>query len=253
MITIISSTKSLDFEKEIFIDESTEPMFVDATRKLVNILKKYTVDEIAEMMKISSKLAETNYNRFQCFYEDNINTRQAFWAFSGEVYKAINPFGYEKWDIEFAQEHIRILSGLFGVLRPLDKIKEYRLEMATKLRCLPEEDLYKFWTEKITENLINEVNYRADNIILNLASLEYSKVVNRNKLGDIKVYDVEFKENREGKFKVIGTYAKRARGLMVTYIVKNNINSIEDVKSFKDEGYAYNEELSSTAKLVFTR
>ncbi len=253
MISIISSTKSLDFKKEIFIDESTEPIFMEEVKALVNIIKDYTVDELGKRMKISAKLAMVNYDRFQCFHEEYINTKQALVAFNGEVYKAIDTTTYSKSDITFAQEHIRIISGLFGVLRPLDMIKEYRLEMATKLKGLPEEDLYKFWTEKITQNIVNDLNLREDAVILNLASLEYSKVIDRNKLGNIKIYDVEFKENRDGKYKIIGTYAKRARGLMVTYIVKNKIEDIEEVKNFKEECYEYNKELSSATKLVFTR
>ncbi|GAA0776473.1 peroxide stress protein YaaA [Clostridium subterminale] len=253
MITIISSTKSLDFEKEIFIDESTEPVFMDEVRELVGIIKNYNVEEIAKRMKISNKLSKINYNRFQSFYDQQVNTRQAIFAFSGEVYRAINPFEYDGSNLEFAQKHIRILSGLFGVLRPLDNIKEYRLEMATKLRGIPEEDLYKFWTKKITQNIVNDLNLKENSTILNLASLEYSKSIDKSKLGTINVYDVEFKENREGKYRIIGTYAKRARGLMVTYIVKNNIHTIEDLKNFKEEGYCYNKELSGNTKLVFTR
>lgn len=253
MIAIISSTKSLDFEKKLLIEEITEPIFTEEVNALVNVIKEYTVDEIAKMMKISDKLAEVNYDRFKYFYEENINARQALFAFSGEVYRAINPFTYEEEDINFAQEHIRILSGLFGMLRPLDKIKEYRLEMATKIKDIPENNLYNFWTDKITEKLVSELKHRKEKTILNLASLEYSKVINRNKLENIEVYDVEFKEDREGKFKVIGTYAKRARGLMVTYVVKKKINCIEEVKGFNEEGYKYNEELSTTNKLIFTR
>ena len=253
MITIISSTKSLDFEKEIFIDESTEPVFMDEVRELIDIIKNYNVEEIAKRMKISNKLSKVNYNRFQCFYDQEVNTRQAIFAFSGEVYRAINPFEYDRSNIEFAQKHIRILSGLYGVLRPLDNIKEYRLEMATKLRGIPEEDLYKFWTKKITQNIVNDLNLKEDKTILNLASLEYSKSIDKGKLGTINVYDVEFKENRDGKYKIIGTYAKRARGLMATYIVKNNIDTIEELKNFKEEGYCYNKELSGSTKLVFTR
>lgn len=253
MITIISSAKSLDFEKEIFIDESTEPVFMNEVRELVDIIKNYNEEEIAKIMKISNKLSKVNYNRFQCFYDQQVNTRQAIFGFSGEVYRAINPFEYDRSNIEFAQKHIRILSGLFGVLRPLDNIKEYRLEMATKLRGIPEEDLYKFWTKKITQNIVHDLNLKEDKTILNLASLEYSKSIDKSKLDTINVYDVEFKENIEGKYKIIGTYTKRARGLMVTYIVKNNIDNIEDLKNFKEEGYCYNKEISSNTKLVFTR
>ena len=253
MITIISSTKSLDFEKEIFIDESTEPVFMDEVRELIDIIKNYNVEEIAKRMKISNKLSKVNYNRFQCFFDQQVNTRQAIFVFSGEVYRSINPFEYDRSNIEFAQKHIRILSGLYGVLRPLDNIKEYRLEMATKLRGIPEEDLYKFWTKKITQNIVNDLNLKEDRTILNLASLEYSKSIDKGKLGTINVYDVEFKENRDGKYKIIGTYAKRARGLMATYIVKNNIDTIEELKNFKEEGYCYNKELSGSTKLVFTR
>lgn len=253
MITIISSTKSLDLEREFNISEATEPLFLGEADSLVEILKGYTEEELAKIMKISDKLAKVNYQRYKEFHNEDKMKRQALFAFSGDVYKSMNPFDYSKEQVEFAQEHLRILSGLYGVLRPLDAIKEYRLEMAVKLEGSEAKDLYAYWTEKITDSILNSINSHKEKIILNLASLEYSKTIDRSKLKDVLIYDVEFKENRQGKYKVIGTYAKKARGTMVSYIVKNGIDSIAQVKEFKEEGYSFNEELSTENNLVFTR
>lgn len=253
MITIISSTKSLDLEREVNISEATEPLFLQEVDSLVEILKGYTEEELAKIMKISDKLAKVNYHRYKEFHNADKIKRQALFAFSGDVYKSMNTFDYSKEQVEFAQEHLRILSGLYGVLRPLDAIKEYRLEMAVKLEGSEAKDLYAYWTEKITNNILQSINSHKEKIILNLASLEYSKTIDRRKLNHVLIYDVEFKENRQGKYKVIGTYAKKARGTMVSYIVKNGIDSIAQVKEFKEEGYSFNEELSTENNLVFTR
>lgn len=253
MITIISSTKSLDLEKEILINKRTMPVFSKEASYLASILKDYTIGDIARVMKVSDKLAEVNHCRYKVFNEGKLNSRQSLFAFSGDVYKSMNPFDYTEVEVEFAQSHMRILSGLFGVLRPLDMIKEYRLEMATKIESLEEKDLYEFWKSKITTNLMDELKESKEKVILNLASLEYSKVIDRGSLKDIKIYDIEFRECRQGKYKVIGTYAKKARGTMVTYIIKNSIDKIDNVKSFKEDGYNYSEELSNESTLVFVR
>lgn len=253
MITIISSTKSLDLGREFEKSESTKPEFLKEVSHLVDILKGYNEEELAKLMKVSSKLAKVNYDRYKEFHHEKTLSNQAIFSFSGDVYKSMDPFDYSREQIEFAQEHLRILSGLYGVLRPLDLINEYRLEMATKLEGSEAKDLYDYWREKITDNILKEVNIHNEKIVLNLASLEYSKAIDRGKLNNITIYDVEFKENRQGQYKVVGTYAKRARGTMVSYIVKNRIDSIVGIKAFNEDGYSFNEELSTKTNIVFTR
>lgn len=253
MITIISSTKSLDMQREYRINKATEPVFLEEAMELAEILKTYSQEELMKIMKISEKLAEINYDRYMNFHKVEGISKEALFSFSGDVYKSMNPFDYSEEQVEFAQDHLRILSGLYGVLKPLDKIKEYRLEMATKVKSARNKDLYSYWTEKITDNILEDVSKQEKKVILNLASLEYSKTLDRNKLKDIEIFDVEFKENRSGQFKVIGTYAKRARGAMVSYIIKNGIDSIEEVKKFNEDGYVFNEELSVENNIVFTR
>lgn len=253
MITIISSTKSLDMQKAYKINEATEPVFLAEAMELAELLKNYSQEELMKLMKISEKLAEVNYDRYMNFHKDEVVSKEALFSFSGDVYKAMNPFDYSEEQVEFAQNHLRILSGLYGVLKPLDKIKEYRLEMATKVENANHKDLYSFWTEKITNSILKEVSGQERKVILNLASLEYSKILDRAKLKGIEIFDVEFKENRNGQFKIVGTYAKKARGTMVSYIIKNKIDSIEDVKKFKEDGYVFNEAVSTENNIVFTR
>lgn len=253
MITVISSTKSLHLEREFNMNLETQPLFLKEVDELIDILKGYNEEELAKIMKMSEKLAEVNFKRYRDFSDEKTISRQALFSFSGDVYKSINPFNYTQNEIEFAQEHLRILSGLYGVLRPLDKIKEYRLEMATKLDGSCIKDLYSYWTEKITENIFSEVKKHNEKVILNLASLEYSKTIDRKSLEDILIYDVEFKENRNGQYKIVGTYAKKARGMMVSYIITNGIDNIEAVKGFNEDGYKFNEDLSTKYKFIFTR
>lgn len=253
MITIISSTKSIDMQREYLVEKSTEPVFVDEANGLVEIVNTYSEEDLMSIMKISDKLAKVNHGRYTGFFSETTPRKEALFSFSGDVYKSMAPFEYTEKQVEFAQKHLRILSGLYGVLKPLDKIKEYRLEMATKLKGSTAEDLYEYWTKKITENILGDVNEHDSRVILNLASLEYSKTIERDALKNIEIVDVEFKENRNGQFKIIGTYAKKARGTMVSYIVKNEVDSIEGVKNFNEDGYVYNEKLSTKNNLVFTR
>lgn len=254
MITIISSTKSLDLDRKVqeFYDE-TEPVFLKEVDELVKILRNYGEEDLGKLMKVSDKLAKINHERYMNFHTQDVASKVAIFSFSGDVYKSMDPFQFSSEEIDFAQNHLRILSGLYGVLKPLDRIKEYRLEMATKLNIGEFKDLYGYWTNKITNSILSEVNSHKEKVILNLASLEYSKTIDRNKLKDIEVFDVEFKEKREGKFKIIGTYAKKARGAMVSYIIREAIDSIEGVKRFQQDGYIFNEELSTENNLVFTR
>ena len=177
MITVISSTKSLDLERELNVNLETQPIFLKEVDELIDILKEYNEKELAKIMKMSGKLADVNFKRYRDFLDAKTISKQALFSFSGDVYKSINPFDYTQSQIEFSQKHLRILSGLYGVLRPLDKIKEYRLEMATKLDGSNIKDLYSYWTEKVTKNILSDVRNHDEKIILNLASLEYSKTI----------------------------------------------------------------------------
>lgn len=254
MITIISPAKSLDFEREPLTSKYTMPEFLDDTFLLIDILKEYSPEDISSLMKISPKLGELNFYRYQNFNNDfKKDTKQALFAFNGDVYKGIDAYSYNVEDINFAQNHLRILSGLFGILKPLDLIKEYRLEMGIKLKNSKGKDLYSFWGNKITRKIEEDIMSSKENAILNLASEEYSKVINRDILKNSKVYDVVFKEKKNGVYKIIAIYAKKARGTMASYIIKNKIDSIEEVKNFDEDGYEYREDLSSESTLVFTR
>ncbi|CAM2964408.1 peroxide stress protein YaaA [Hathewaya histolytica] len=254
MITIISPAKSLDFERESLTSKYTMPEFLDDTFLLIDILKEYSPEDISSLMKISPKLGELNFYRYQNFNNDfKKDTKQALFAFNGDVYKGIDAYSYNVEDINFAQNHLRILSGLFGILKPLDLIKEYRLEMGIKLKNSKGKDLYSFWGNKITRKIEEDIMSSKENAILNLASEEYSKVINRDILKNSKVYDVVFKEKKNGVYKIIAIYAKKARGTMASYIIKNKIDSIEEVKNFDEDGYEYREDLSSESTLVFTR
>ncbi|MFX0548677.1 peroxide stress protein YaaA [Hathewaya histolytica] len=254
MITIISPAKSLDFERESLTSKYTMPEFLDDTFLLIDILKEYSPEDISSLMKISPKLGELNFYRYQNFNNDfKKDTKQALFAFNGDVYKGIDAYSYNVEDINFAQNHLRILSGLYGILKPLDLIKEYRLEMGIKLKNSKGKDLYSFWGNKITRKIEEDIMSSKENVILNLASEEYSKVINRDILKNSKVYDVVFKEKKNGVYKIIAIYAKKARGTMASYIIKNKIDSIEEVKNFDEDGYEYREDLSSESILVFTR
>lgn len=265
MITIISPAKSLDFSKEVIQDKGTKPLFIEEGKELVSILKKYSPEEIGSLMKISEKLSELNFFRYQRLNMDfhkysNLSEtekneyKEAIYAFNGEVYRGIDIESFGKEDLEFATDHLRILSGLYGVLRPLDLIREYRLEMGIKLSNSRGKDLYDFWQETISEYFNSELYKHSEKAILNLASVEYSKVVNRKKVSsNIKIIDVMFKESIGDKHKIIAMYAKKARGLMASYIMKNKIDTIEEVKTFNEEGYIFRQDLSTDNKLVFTR
>lgn len=269
MITIISPAKSLDFHKKVIINKGTKPLFITEGIELINILKKYSPEDISSLMKISEKLAELNFFRYQKLDKDfakyykeidsnnidlNNECKEAIYAFNGEVYKGIYIENFNEEDLNFATEHLRILSGLYGILRPLDLIREYRLEMGIKLRNSRGKDLYDFWQDKISNHLNDELSNHEEKIILNLASVEYSKAINMKKVSShIRIIDVIFKESIGDKHKVITMYAKKARGLMTSYIMKNKIDTLDGIKKFNEEGYIFRNDLSSDNKLIFIR
>jgi len=207
-------------------------------------------EELSKLMSISEKLATLNYTRFQDFstpFNFN-NAKQALLAFKGDVYNGIDAPNLSKKDLTFAQDNLRMLSGLYGVVRPLDLIAPYRLEMGTKLANPRGKNLYEFWGSKISE-LLNEDE---SEVIINLASNEYFKGIDKKTLKP-KIINIVFKEFKGDKYKIIGIYAKRARGLMVQYIIKNRIQNSQDLKSFAMEDYRFKEELSDSTTWVFTR
>ncbi len=203
-------------------------------------------------MSISASLSDLNYQRYQDFSEDynTQNSKQAILAFTGDVYRGLEATSFTEKEFEYAQDNIRILSGLYGLIRPLDLIQPYRLEMGTKLQVTPKvKNLYEFWNDKIT----SELNTALDgDVLVNLASNEYFKSVDIKKLKS-DVLTIDFKDNKNGKYKTIAIYAKLARGYMTNYMVKNKINSVDELRGFDYEGYAFNNELSQDLNWVFTR
>ena len=251
MIILVSPAKKLEFEEASPIDKLSQPEFIPEVKTLLSELKKLSKDDLSKMMKISDKLTELNYDRYHSFEFpfNKQNAKQAIYTFRGDTYVGFNADTLPESDIEYAQEHMLILSGLYGILRPLDLMQPYRLEMGTSLNNEKGKDLYQFWGDKISE-FIND-NYK-DEPIINLASNEYIKSVNQDKL-KAKFITPQFKEIKDGKAKIVGLLAKRARGSMARYIVKNKIEKIEDLKDFDYGDYKYQDDLSSDVEFVFTR
>lgn len=249
MLAVISPSKTQDFSEHA-TGKYTQARQIDQSMRLVDILKGKSKDEIAQLMSISGKLANLNFDRFQSFPSrfDSDNSRQAILAFKGDVYNGIDAPSLSVDDLGFAQQSLRMLSGLYGVIRPLDLIAPYRLEMGTKLENPKGKNLYEFWGNKISKML----NEDESNVIINLASNEYFKGIDKKSL-NAQIINIVFKEFKGDKYKIIGIYAKRARGLMVNYIIKNKISNPQDLKTFNAENYSYKEEISDDKTWVFTR
>ena len=325
MLILISPAKTLDFDTPTPIDRFSQPDFLDDTAKLVKQLKQLSAPEVSSLMKISDKLGELNSDRFQAWQPnfDDANAKQALLAFQGDVYQGMQVNNYQPEDFEFAQEHLRILSGLYGVLRPLDLIQPYRLEMGTKLAHAKLQDLaantlYEFWADKLTQTLNRQLEQLDQKIIINLASNEYFKAV-KPKLLEAEIITPAFKDWKSdathslqskqssasqdagtnsavraqaeglpvvedddlslrsaaqdkglvpkglasrprmyahqdnGKYKTISFYAKKARGMMTSYIIKNRLTKVTDLRNFAEAGYSYNSELSDPENPTFTR
>ena len=256
---LISPAKTLDFETPATIDRFSKPAFLSDSEILVRQLQQLSAREISSMMKISDKLGELNASRYQTWQSvfDNTNAKQALLAFQGDVYQGMNVDSFKPEDFDFAQEHLRILSGLYGILRPLDLIQPYRLEMGTKLthsklQDLSADTLYEFWGNKLTQAINWQLKKLDDRTIINLASNEYFKAT-KPKLLEGQIITPIFKDWKNGKYKIISIYAKKARGMMTAYIIKNRLRNIEQLKNFAEAGYSYNSELSNKRDLVFTR
>ncbi len=254
MIAILSPAKSLDFEKQFDI-KSANTRFNDETQQLIDVLKTKSEEEVQELMSISDKLAQLNVERYDNFKKRiPKHAKQAALAFQGDVYQGLEAEDFSQEEHDYAQQHIRILSGLYGLLRPLDLIQPYRLEMGTKLKTDKGNNLYDFWGDKITDQLKKDIKSQGDKILINLASNEYFKSINKKEFKkDFKIVDVEFKDFKNGKYKIISFFAKKARGLMARYIVKNQIEKIEDLKGFDLDGYSFDAQDSTDSKLAFKR
>ncbi len=253
MIIVISPSKTLDFSLNHF-RKHTQPRQLEQSQELIDRAQQFSPDELAELMNISEKLSQLNWQRYQDFQQPFSlrNAKQALLAFKGDVYAGIAADQYSKEDFDFAQKHLRILSGLYGALRPLDLIQPYRLEMGTRLQNQRGKNLYEFWGAQVTELLNQDLSHESAPILINLASNEYNKVV-KPKILNAKILTLAFKENKSGVYKTIGVHAKRARGLMADYLIKNRLTEAEPIKLFNRENYVYNESLSSEKQWVFSR
>lgn len=253
MIVFLSPAKTLD-ESSTDYHFHTQNRFLKQSQILINRLKKYDSTSLQQLMKISEKLALLNLERYHSFTIpfDTENAKPAILAFKGDVYEGLRAWEMTAADLDFAQKHIRILSGLYGLLRPMDLMQPYRLEMGTRLVTEKGKNLYEFWGEKITELTNQDLDNNQEKIVLNLASNEYFKAIKPKSLKG-RVVHVTFKENKNGAYKIIAFYAKKARGMMARYIVQNRISSLEELRKFKEEDYVYNDEMSNEKELVFTR
>ena len=253
MISILSPAKSLDFETKPATTKFTQPVFLPEAIQINQRLKKLKVSDLVRLMGISSRLANLNEERNMNWETPFTpqNAKQAILAFNGNVYDGMNAPAFSETDFDFAQKNIRILSGLYGILKPLDLIQAYRLEMGTKLKIDRYPDLYHFWQDKLTKNLNHEVEANGG-VLINLASAEYFKALDKKKFNG-QIITPEFKDSKDGNYKIISFYAKKARGLMCRFIVQHQITNPEDLKAFDLEGYYFNNQLTRDNNWVFTR
>ena len=249
MLAVISPSKTQDFSSSN-VDVFTKTRQIEQSQILIDLLKTKTQSEIASLMSISDKLSKLNFDRFQTFSTPFTltNAKQALLAFKGDVYNGIDAPNLSSQDLDFAQSCVRMLSGLYGVIRPLDLIQPYRLEMGTRLENDKGKNLYKFWSDKISQIL----NEDESSVIINLASNEYFKGIDKKSL-NAKIINIAFKELKGDTYKIIGIYAKRARGLMVNYMIKNRITKSDDLKNFNVEDYKFRQDMSDESTWVFTR
>jgi uncharacterized protein len=252
MKLVLSPAKSLDFETELPIQKQSEAVFLEEAAQSNKLLKKQSVKKLGELMSISPDLSELNYQRnqdWQLPFKAE-GSRPAVYVFNGDVYRGLDAYSIDNNKIDTLQNKVRILSGLYGILKPLDLIMPYRLEMGTKFPVGKSKDLYQFWKSKVTTFLNNEMT--EGEVLLNLASNEYFKAVDKKQL-KANVIDVDFKEFKNGAYKTISFFAKYARGLMARYIVEHQIENVEDLKTFNLDNYKFDANLSTNNKLVFTR
>ncbi len=255
MLFLLSPAKKLNYDSPLAADyEFEQPLFVAQATELIEVLKTKSEQEIADLMKLSDSLASLNVERYQAWEPsfDQSNSRQAILAFNGDVYEGLEASTLNQKQLAWTNQHVVILSGLYGVLRPLDLMRPYRLEMGTRLATSKGKNLYEFWDEQIADYLNQRLAEQKNPLIVNLASEEYFKAVKKDVL-KYPVVQCVFKEERDGAYKIISFSAKRARGLMCRYAIENGIDDLEGLKQFNLEGYSYDEASSSEDSLVFLR
>ena len=254
MLLLISPAKTLDFETDAITEQYSQPSFLAESAELIDQLKTLSPSEISSLMSISEKLGTLNSSRFlqwQLPFTPE-NSKQALLAFKGDVYEGINANSFSSEDLNWANQHLRILSGLYGLLKPLDLIQAYRLEMGTRFANQGGKNLYEFWANKITDKINDELSTHKNGCIINLASNEYFKSV-KPKLLNGEIITPVFKDWKNDKYKIISFYAKKARGMMSAYIIKNRLENPAEIKQFDTAGYTYCAEESTTNNWVFLR
>lgn len=252
MKIIISPAKSLDFENKATTSLHTQPAFLEQSEKLNKKLRTLSRKKLGELMSISPALSDLNYQRnheWQTPFNLD-NAKQAVYSFTGEVYRGLDIATLPEEKIPALQDKLRILSGLYGLLKPLDLIQPYRLEMGTRLKVGRRDNLYKFWDSELAKALNDEME--EGELLINLASAEYFKALPKKSLNNEMITPV-FKELKDGQYKTIMTFAKKARGLMVRYILDNNVNTVEELKGFNYEGYGFSESMSTDTEILFIR
>jgi uncharacterized protein len=254
MLIVISPAKKMDMQAGHAVAGVTQPELLDQTMNLAGIMRGKDSFELAELMGISMKLADLNAARFRAFSTPFTpdNAHPALLAFRGDVYRGLDADSLDADSLTFAQDHLRILSGLYGVLKPLDLIQPYRLEMGTKLATERGRDLYAFWGDTISEAMNRAMAAQGDDVLVNLASNEYFSAIRPDKLA-ARIVTPVFKERKDAAYRVIGLFAKRARGLMTRYIIDERLHDIEAIKNFDREGYAFSPSMSDGDTWVFTR
>lgn len=254
MLAVVSPAKKLNFSRPVIEIESSIPVFKSQANQLAKVAKQLTRADLRRLMDLSENLADLNYDRFQRYKPTPAKdtTKQAALAFAGDTYTGLDAATFDEDDLTFAQNNFRILSGLYGLLRPLDDIQAYRLEMGRKLKNDKGEDLYDFWGSSVSNALDNQLTDHRSKTVVNLASNEYFKVVNRKAL-KADVLTMVFKEERDGELKIISFFAKKARGAMARHIIKNRLETPQCMKDFTTDGYKYQPALSNDQDWVFTR
>ncbi|MFW2371676.1 MAG: peroxide stress protein YaaA [Gammaproteobacteria bacterium] len=254
MLIVISPAKTLDYKTPPKTQTYTTPDYLDQSQILIDRLRLLSSLDISELMNVSSKIAELNFDRYEAWQTpfDQDNAKQAVLAFKGDVYTGLDADSLSIQDLQYAQKHLRILSGLYGLLRPLDLMMPYRLEMGTRLDNKRGKNLYEFWGMQITEALNKQLKAVKSEYLINLASNEYFKSVKPKHVKG-QLITPAFKDYKNGQYKMIGVYAKKARGLLSRYIIENRLSDPNDIRAFDCEGYAFNDSQSSDEQWVFTR
>ena len=254
MLLLLSPAKKLDYDSPLHIKKHTQPLFIAQAEQLIDVLKTKSAKDIGKLMDLSEALSELNAQRYAewtpTFTPEN--ARQAVLAFNGDVYEGLEAPSLSAKQLDWAQQHVAILSGLYGVLRPLDLMQPYRLEMGTRLKTDAGANLYAFWGDSIAQYLNERQKKDADPVVINLASEEYFKSVSKKVL-KARVVQCVFQEHKAGAYKIVSFYAKRARGLMARYAIENGVTTPEDLQGFDKEGYRYDARASSPDSLVFRR